>query len=138
MLHINNRDYEVTGVVKNPPLNTHFPYDLFVSMKTLDGRYPFERWFLANFYIYIKLRPGVEGTSLAAGLDGLAESYAPKDLMNPEEKVGYRLQPVADIHLHSHARSEPSPCSTTTRLFGWPSAKPRPCEIPSPMAPIDV
>jgi len=42
-LLINTRDYEITGVVADPPQNTHFKYDCFVSMKTLDGRYPFDR-----------------------------------------------------------------------------------------------
>ncbi len=106
---LNTRDYEVTGVVANAPHNTHFKYDCFVSMKTLEGRYPFDQWFLSNFYIYVKINPTVDKSEFADRLGPIAHTYAPKELIEPNEKINYFLQSVGDIHLFSHLRNEVEP-----------------------------
>jgi putative ABC transport system permease protein len=116
-LLINSRDYEVTGVVADPPQNTHFKYDCFVSMKTLEGRYPFDRWFLANFHVYTKLQSQVDAADLEGLLAGMAGTYAPKELMRSDESTTYFLQPVADIHLFSHLRNETEPSMNTLYLY---------------------
>ncbi|MFC2157864.1 ABC transporter permease [Acidobacteriota bacterium] len=116
-LIINSRDYEVTGIVADPPPNTHFKYDIFVSMKTLEGRYPFDRWFLANFHVYTKLKAEVDAIDLEGAMAGIADTYAPKDLMRSDESYTYYLQPVADIHLHSHLRNEVEPSMNPLYLY---------------------
>ncbi len=116
-LTLNSRDYEITGVVADPPLNTHFKYDCFVSMKTLEGRYPFDRWFLANFFVYVKLHPHVSSADLTDSLGKIAAVYAPSDLMNPGENYAYFLQPVRGIHLHSHLRNELEPSMKPVYLY---------------------
>ena len=114
---LNTRDYEVTGVVADAPHNTHFKYDCFVSMKTLEGRYPFERWFLSNFYIYVKVNPQTDMPELEKRFEVVAHTYAPKELMNPGEKISYMLQPVGDIHLFSHLRNEIEPSMEAIYLY---------------------
>ncbi len=116
-LVINSNDYEVTGVVANAPHNTHFKYDTFVSMKTLEGRYPFDRWFLGNFQVYTKLQPQVDAADLEGPLAGIADTYAPKELMRSDESITYFLQPVADIHLFSHLRNEVEPSMKPLYLY---------------------
>lgn len=116
-LLINSRDYEVTGVVADSPQNTHFKYDTFVSMKTLDGRYPFDRWFLGNFHVYTKLQPQVDAADLEGPLAGMADTYAPKELIRSDESITYFLQPVADIHLFSHLRNETEPSMKPLYLY---------------------
>ncbi len=116
-LLINSRDYEVTGIVADPPQNTHFKYDCFISMKTLEGRYPFDRWFLANFHVYLKLQPHVDTADLEEPLAGMAAMYAPKELMRSDESTTYFLQPVADIHLFSHLRNETEPSMNPLYLY---------------------
>jgi len=106
---INNREYEITGIVEDPPPNTHFKYDFIVSLKTLEGRYPFDAWFLSNFYTYIKLKPNVDIKNFSEQLKHVAEIYAKEKLEEGDEKVSYFLQPVPDIHLHSHLQSEMEP-----------------------------
>ncbi|MCJ7581340.1 MAG: ABC transporter permease [Candidatus Aminicenantes bacterium] len=116
-LLINSRDYEVTGVVADSPQNTHFKYNTFVSMKTLEGQYPFDRWFLSNFHVYIKLQPQVIASDLEESLAGIAETYAPKELMRSDETNTYFLQPVEDIHLLSHLRNETEPSMNPLYLY---------------------
>ncbi|UCE07962.1 MAG: ABC transporter permease, partial [bacterium] len=106
---INTREYEITGIVEDPPTNTHFKHDFIVSLKTLEGRYPFDAWFLSNFYTYIKLKPNVDISNFSEQLKHVAEIYAKEKLEDGDEKVSYFLQPVPDIHLHSHLQSEMAP-----------------------------
>lgn len=114
---LNTRDYEVTGVVADAPPNTHFKYDVFISMKTLEGRYPFDRWFLSNFYIYAKVNPQTDRSKLEKRIEVIAHTYAPKELFNPGEKISYFLQPVGDIHLFSHLRLEAEPSMNVLYLY---------------------
>jgi len=109
ILKINEQDYEVTGVADELPLNTHFKFDYFIPMKVLEGRYPFERWFLANLYIYIKVKPGTDMDAFSRRLATIAQDYAPKELLEDGNIPTYSLQPVKRIHLYSHLRSEIQP-----------------------------
>jgi len=99
---INNREYEITGIVANSPATTHYKNDFIISLKTLEGRYPFQEWFLSNFYTYIKLKPNVDLDNFSEQLRHVAEIYAKEKLEDGDEKVSYFLQPVPDIHTHSH------------------------------------
>jgi putative ABC transport system permease protein len=116
-ISINSRDYEITGIVADPPHNTHFKYDYFISMKTLEGRYPFDAWLLSNFYIYVKLKPNQDIADITARMERIGETHIPKEMITPGDKIIYFLQPVADIHLFSHLRNEPEPCMNPFYLY---------------------
>ena len=116
-IQFNTWDYEVTGVAVDPPHDTHLKYDCFISMNTLDGRYPFDRWFLSNFYIYLKVFPNVDVSELTEPLAAIASTYAPKELMRSDEKTEYFLQPVKDIHIFSHLRNETEPGMNPLYLY---------------------
>ena len=108
LIEINTREYEITGVAKDFPANTHFKYDLFLSLKTLENRYPFDAWFLSNIFTYIKIKPDIDFNAFSRQVNLIAENYAEKDV-DDQEIITYFLQPVADIHLHSHLLSEKEP-----------------------------
>lgn len=61
-LHYNNKfDFQVTGIFKNMPKNTHFTYDFlasFQSLRTLQGEDSvyMDRWTSMDFQTYIQLR----------------------------------------------------------------------------------
>lgn len=116
-ISINSRDYEITGIIATAPHNTHFKYDYFISMKTLEGRYPFDAWLLSNFHVYIKLKPNVDIADLAAQMELIGETYIPKEMITPGDKITYFLQPVANIHLFSHLRNESEPCMNPFYLY---------------------
>ena len=46
VLIINNEDYEVTGVVRNCPQNSHLKYEIILSMPSIPERYPMDFWVL--------------------------------------------------------------------------------------------
>ncbi len=113
---INSREYEITGIAANSPVNTHFKYDFILSLKTLEGRYPFSMWFLANLYTYVKLKPNINIAAFSEQLAQVAETHAKQDL-EEGDVITYFIQPVADIHLYSHLRNEKEPSVNPIYLY---------------------
>ena len=61
MLTINQKDYKITGIVANPPDNTHLKYDLIASMTTLADWGEMTNWHSTMFYTFVKLQTHVNG-----------------------------------------------------------------------------
>jgi putative ABC transport system permease protein len=108
--------YTVTGVIQNVPENTHMHFDMMASLNTLDiSRRTF--WISHNFFTYVLLKEGTDPQALENKLDMLVEKYVGPDVQQAlgvslDEFIGsgssirYFLQPVEDIHLHSHLEYE--------------------------------
>ncbi len=107
----------VSGVFKEVPANSHLKFDVVISYKTLHGRDDgvkrYENYWQGrdNFLTYILLTPGTDPKSVEAKLPALIDKYKP-DITAVNER-GERLrrhtfvlQPLADIHLHSHFSNE--------------------------------
>jgi putative ABC transport system permease protein len=108
-LEINNEIYEITGVVADPPENTHLKYDLIASMETLRDWEEMSNWYSTMFYTYLKLKPNVNGEEFSQQVSNLADKYVGEQLREMEDSYHYFLQPVSRIHLHSHLRYETEP-----------------------------
>lgn len=105
-LSINQRDYEITGVVADSPLNTHLKYDLIASLKTLE-RAPFmSNWHVTMIYTYIKLKPFADAEHFSQQISRLADRYVGEILRSEGMAYHYLLQPLPSIHLNSHRRYE--------------------------------
>ncbi len=108
-------DFEVAGVIENAPSNTHFKYDLLLSMPTLAANVPAldEDW--ADFhakYTYLKLRPGAVPADVEKQVDRLAAAAAQKDRERSGRVGGSSasiLQPVTRIHMFSRLLREIDP-----------------------------
>lgn len=108
--------YTITGVIDKVPDNSHFHFDLFVSMAS----FPEARqssWMTSEFFTYLVLPKGYDYKRLEAKLPQVVDKY-----MGPQLKqafgmsmaqfrqkgndVGLFLQPLTDIHLHSQLNGE--------------------------------
>jgi putative ABC transport system permease protein len=111
--------YKVTGLIASIPANTHFHYELFAAMSGLaDAKDPI--WLSSNYYTYLVLPKGYNYRQLEAKFPQVVEKY-----MGPQvqqflgvdlnkfrqagNEVGLFLQPLTDIHLHSHLGNEVEP-----------------------------
>jgi putative ABC transport system permease protein len=116
-LLINNHDhYTVTGVIKDIPSQSHFNFDLFVSLSTrAESRN--NNWLSNNFNTYVVLKEGADPTQLETQFDALVEKYIGPQVMqfmsiNLDEfkKSGnfekHFLTPLTSIHLHSDKVAE--------------------------------
>lgn len=107
---------EIVGVFKDVPEQSHFHFDFLVSYvreKAFDGEDKFYTWSDFGHYNYIRLVPGTD----AKKLEGQLMEWARKYLDVTDEQMdlftnsgyGFRLQPMAYIHLHSRLRWELEP-----------------------------
>ncbi|UCE41427.1 MAG: ABC transporter permease [Candidatus Aminicenantes bacterium] len=109
------QDYEVTGVIKNAPVNTHLKYDMFLSMATMRSNLSSfeEDWFNPKpKYTYVKLAPGTDVAGFEEKLDRISDfvlkSYSEK-YNRKMDLYDLFLQPVTKIHMFSHLMREIEP-----------------------------
>ena len=104
--------FHITGVAENIPSQSHFDYDFFLSMPSLEDSKDEENWLFNNYFAYLALKPGTDPAHLQTKFKEFSFKHLGpqfKDQQNIDlkaiEKDGqyYRvnLQPVSDIHLHS-------------------------------------
>jgi putative ABC transport system permease protein len=110
-----NSEYIVTGIVESFPSNSHFHFDLLISATS----FPFSQntdWLQSFFRTYILLREGSSPIELEAKFPDFIKIHAffydqfeqgEYDQWASEGNFWeYHLQPLTDIHLHSHLSGE--------------------------------
>jgi putative ABC transport system permease protein len=111
-----DRPFKVTGVIKDIPLQSHFRFDFYLSMPTLNESRE-NSWLSSNFQTYLLLRPGAATAKISAALPKIIHDYVGAQLQAALhtsfadfEKGGNRFKlsitPLADIHLHSNKIAE--------------------------------
>lgn len=103
--------FQVTGVMKDLPQNSHFHLDMLASMSGL-AEAQSDSWMTSEFFTYLVLREGSDYKKLEAKLPQVVASKLGPQLekafgMSYQEfwkkgnSLGLFLQPLTDIHLHS-------------------------------------
>ncbi|WP_224998674.1 ABC transporter permease [Cesiribacter sp. SM1] len=109
-LRINERDYEVSGVMKSLPERSHLKLNLVTSFATIEQEEWYEdaveNWFATMFYTYIKVKEHVEISAFEKKVASIANAYEGERLKEFGYTFRYFLQPVQDIHLYSNLRYE--------------------------------
>lgn len=112
--------YEVTGVMKDVPANSHIHFDMVASLATFP-ELQFEDIWLANYmYTYFLAKEKVPVSVLSDKVDFLAEKYVLPDYLNllqidMQDSVinnfsfDFVLQPIRKIHLTSSFEIEFEP-----------------------------
>lgn len=116
---ITNEDsavYEVTGVVKRFPSNSHFHFEILAAMAGHgDSKVPF--WLANNYYTYVKIKPGTNKKEFNKKLTEVFIKNAnpqiiqyfnitAEEFLKAGNKSNYGLQKVTDIHLKSDLNYE--------------------------------
>jgi len=116
-LEIDQREYEITGVVADSPENTHVKYDLMASMKTLAEWREMSNWYSTMFFTYLKVRPNVDMEEFSQQVSRLADKYIGEQLSSWGETYHYFLQPISSLHLHSHFSYEVEPPGNPVYIY---------------------
>jgi len=87
---------QVTGVIEDPPANTHLGFTALRSFKPTDNE-----WKNSFLYTYILLKKGVGIHAVEARLPGFYDRHI-KALLGKGAKYRMELQALTSIHLHSH------------------------------------
>ncbi|MDO6435921.1 ABC transporter permease [Cyclobacterium sp. 1_MG-2023] len=109
-LESQEQPYTITGVIEEMPENAHFHFDLFASMKGFPEANS-NSWFKGNFFTYLLLEKGFDHQQLEAKLPGLIGKYMGPSMQEEmgvsfeeftkDNQLGFALQALSDIHLHS-------------------------------------
>jgi putative ABC transport system permease protein len=108
----------VTGVVENIPRNSHFHFDMLLSMITLPPREP--GWFNNDFRTYIVLQEGYDYRQLEAKFPDFVIKYLGRGnagWQSEGDSYEYYLQPLTDIHLTSDIEAEFEPNGNKTYVY---------------------
>jgi len=91
-------DYIVTGVMADPPSNTHFKFDVFLPLNQFDKSWLLREWHAGGMQTYIKLLSGISPTEFEKQIERMAYDYVSDDLTAWGQTRRYFLQPLTDIH----------------------------------------
>ena len=111
------RDYIVTGVVEDPPANTHFHYDFLASLMSYPDAANDPIWVSNNFWTYLLLDKNTSPKQVVGEFPGMVLKYAGpqieqflgvswEKLIEQGASYGFYLQSLADIHLNSNLDAE--------------------------------
>jgi putative ABC transport system permease protein len=107
---------EVTGLVEDPPSNSHLKYRGFLSYRTLEAKNRVPDWQRYDPHTYLKLRPGTDLEAFAAKVARLSEPYLGQGISGRLLQE-YSLQPVRAIHLDSRVEGNIEPTGNTQTLL---------------------
>ncbi len=106
----NSINYKVIAVVEDLPKNSHFHFNIAISLISFDGYYNSPRWFNNNFLTYIKLHKNVDYKNVEARFPEFVDKYLFGGTYAERTSGGNKwelyLQPLTSIHLNSNLRGE--------------------------------
>ncbi|RDC65564.1 ABC transporter permease [Adhaeribacter pallidiroseus] len=111
ILKVNQEPFEVTGILKNLPYNSHLKMDLITSLATWNKQDWYkkdvaENWHSTMFYTYIKVKEQVNIPAFEKQIKTAANKYVREQIKDWGVTYHYFLQPVKAIHLHSQLKDE--------------------------------
>jgi putative ABC transport system permease protein len=116
------KPWKVTGVIEDLPSNTHFRFDFLVSLSTMykyvnKGAMTSRGW--NAFYTYVMVGPNHTTDAVEAKIPSFIANFDRGRGPNEREYSGHHmyLQPITDIHLHSHMEKEFGPNSNIAYVF---------------------
>jgi len=102
--------FRVTGIIDEVPRNSHFHFDIFASIEGLEEAKS-DSWFNGDFFTYLLLKEGSDYKALEAKFPYVIKKYlgskmleqmgVPYEEFTKENKIGFRIFPLTDIHLHA-------------------------------------
>lgn len=111
-MKINGRkDFEVTGVFEDLPVNTHMKIDALGSFSSLFKLWnsPITSWQWDGFFTYILLKNNADAKALEAKLPAFVQKHEGESFKNNNENMIFHLQRISDIHLDSDFMMEFKP-----------------------------
>jgi putative ABC transport system permease protein len=112
-----NNPYRVAGVCQDVPDNTHFHYQLFAPLVLDPANAAVNKWLGEGVHTYLVLKEGYGPDDFAAKNPEIIRKYVAAEVqyflgtslekfLQNGNRIGYFLQPVTSIHLHSDLQNE--------------------------------
>jgi len=98
------KNYEVTGVIKDVPLNSHFLFDALISRSSIPDYQG--SWGNFGVFTYILLPDGYELAKMDSSLMKVIREKVNPIFDQFGIKIRYEMQRITDIHLYSKIQDE--------------------------------
>jgi len=98
----NENDYVITGVIEEMPQNSHFRFEIFVTLadaNTVFGADLMKNWGWENFLVYFEMQDAFSKPELEEKINKLITSNQSPDPNSQLPK--FTIQQLKDIHLYS-------------------------------------
>ncbi len=114
---------KVSGIVQDPPVNSHIQFDMLLSSsflkKRMKDRYNFDidsMWVGGWPNTYVELANPAKWKDAQLQINQLAARVEEKDWKENKMSYQYQLQPLRDIHLKSHLRYDAANNGSISRV----------------------
>jgi putative ABC transport system permease protein len=110
----NGESFVITGIVEDVPLNSHFTFDVLVSMATFRKYRPdiFSAWGYVDFYTYFMVPKDFNPQAFMAKVPAFLKKH-----LSPGEQYAFKIEPVEDAYLHSQAVRQPGTTGSISNLY---------------------
>jgi putative ABC transport system permease protein len=110
ILRLDNREnYNITGVIKDPPRNSHFHIRMLCSYDSYYVNNPIQkgRW-IGDFenYTFLLLQEGADHKEIEKKIPAVVEEKLGVLIKAAGATIEFYIQPLTDIHLHSNLEGE--------------------------------
>ncbi len=118
-----NVDFKITGVSENMPVNSHFHYNMLLSLTSFPRYINSKGWTNNSFISYIVLKKNTSKDNFEQKLVDFTRKYMGAEKYDEWVAKGnywkYYLQPLTSIHLNSdlNGEFEPNGNSTYVNIF---------------------
>ncbi|HEY0654937.1 MAG TPA: ABC transporter permease [Chryseosolibacter sp.] len=100
--------FKVTGVIQDPPANSHLKFDFLMSFNVIHNSLHngSTYWHWDYTYCYLKLAPGADPGAVANKMTTLRVSQFRNEMQYYNDVVDFKLQPLTQIHLDRPLKGE--------------------------------
>lgn len=115
LIKVDDETFMVAGVFQNIPSNTHFDFEIIISMLAREESLQ-QSWLSNNFPTYFVLHPEANVNNLEDQFQDMIIKYLGPDVEKMmgttiaeflgESSAAFRIQKLTDIHLHSDLTAE--------------------------------
>ena len=110
-----NTSFEVTGIIKDVPSNSHFRFDAIASRNNLPKQ--IGSWGNFGVYTYLLFPDNFDTKAFETKMQAMYDAHM-KTIFGPLNiKIEYILEPITRIHLYSTNAGEPEPTGSITYVY---------------------
>lgn len=108
-------EYMVTGVMEDVPANSHFRFNLLLSMTTFRKSRPdlWNEWGYVDFYTYFLVNDKFD----RAKFDAKIPEFLARQMKDPNTKYNIVIEPLKDMYLGTVAQRQPGETGSISNLY---------------------
>jgi putative ABC transport system permease protein len=113
----NDGIYTVTGVMKDVPSNSHFSFDVLMSMSSFYQTRPniFDSWGYVDFYTYFLVDENFDQAAFQAKMPEFLKRNRPEE--NAEYYYDLSFEPLSEAYLQSEAARQPGITGSLSNIY---------------------